>query len=269
MNGEITTEVKSEGACPVFAGRDIVEWQRIANILMASDLVPDFYKPEGKVKVGDRWIERGKEKAIANILVALSISQNLNKDPLVVMQKLYAVNGKTGWEASYLISCFNTCGRFSAINYEQVGVKGTDSAGFIAYATELSTKEKHYGSAVTIAMAVNAGWWDKKGSLWPVITEQMLRYRAAAFFIKATAPEISMGYITIEELKDIQEEESPPTVGKKGITRFKGLSKKEVIESPVTVNQEKEPVSPAVSEEAQDEFVMQMGPVSSDDNMGY
>ena len=51
-------------------------------------------------------------------------------------------------------------------------------------------------------MAKDENWYDKKGSKWKTLPQLMLTYRAAAFFIRTVAPEISMGLPTIEEVGD-------------------------------------------------------------------
>ena len=52
-------------------------------------------------------------------------------------------------------------------------------------------------------MAKKEGWFDKSGSKWKTMPNQMLRYRAAAFWQRVYCPEISMGLMTAEEAEDI------------------------------------------------------------------
>ena len=53
-------------------------------------------------------------------------------------------------------------------------------------------------------MVKNEGWASKPGSKWKSMPEQMFRYRAAAFWQRMYAPEISMGFSTADEIEDIQ-----------------------------------------------------------------
>ena len=55
----------------------------------------------------------------------------------------------------------------------------------------------------SIAMAKKEGWFNKTGSKWQTMPQLMLHYRAAAFFQRTYAPEISMGLMTSEEIQDI------------------------------------------------------------------
>ena len=67
---------------------------------------------------------------------------------------------------------------------------------------ELATGEKLEGPLITIGLARKEGWFNKTGSKWHTMPEQMLRYRAAAWFVNVYAPEIAMGLRTAEEEQD-------------------------------------------------------------------
>lgn len=159
--------------------------QRKARVYSDSSLVPKEY-----------------QKNIGNVLIAQNMAHRMGADPLMVMQNLYIVHGKPGWSAQFLIACFNECGRFSAIKYKFVGEPGSDSHGCIAYATELSSGEIVEGPCVTIGMAKAEGWHGKAGSKWKTIPDLMMRYRAATFLVRCTAPEIGLGLQTSDEIID-------------------------------------------------------------------
>jgi hypothetical protein len=161
--------------------------QRIAGMLSMSTLVPKEYQ--------------GKQN-LSNCIIALNMAYRLGADPLMVIQNLYVVHGRPGWSSQFLIATFNKSGRFSALRYEFVGTRGQDSWGCFAYATELSTGEVLQGTTVTLGTAKAEGWLSKNGSKWGTMPEQMLRYRAASWFIRAYAPEIAMGLLTAEEVHD-------------------------------------------------------------------
>lgn len=165
--------------------------QRVATMLASSSLVPAQFQ--------------GKEN-VANCVIALNMAQRMNADPMMVMQNLYVVYGNPSWSSQFLISTFNTCGRFTAIRYEWLGTEGKDDWGCRAWSVEKETGEKIAGSAVTIAIAKKEGWYDKKGSKWQTMPQQMLMYRAASWFVRAYAPEIAMGLHTQEEIIDVSED---------------------------------------------------------------
>ena len=54
-------------------------------------------------------------------------------------------------------------------------------------------------------MAIQEGWYFKKGSKWQTMPQQMAMYRAAAFFGRVYAPEVTMGIYTKDEVEDFTE----------------------------------------------------------------
>ena len=160
--------------------------QRMAKVFVNSSLVPQQFK-------GD----------LGSCLIALNMANRMKADPLQVMQNIYIVHGKPSFSSSYLIACFNQCGRYSAIRYKFEGERGTDTWGCKAVATELATGEILEGVTVTMAMAKAEGWYNKAGSKWKTMPELMMRYRAATFLIRSVAPEIALGFTTTEEVLDI------------------------------------------------------------------
>ncbi len=165
--------------------------QRMANMFSSSTLVPEQYRGQ---------------KNLGNCAIALNMAQRMNADPLMVMQNLYIVYGQTAWSSKFMIAMFNMCGRYSSIHYDETGEKDTDSWGCIAWATERSTGKKLTGPEVTIGIAKKEGWYNKSGSKWQTMPGQMLRYRAASWFIRTTAPELSMGLQTTDEVIDVTPE---------------------------------------------------------------
>lgn len=160
--------------------------QRAAKLLAASTLVPKEYQGN-----------------LPNCVIALNMSQRVGADPLMVMQNLVVVHGRPTWSAQFLIATVNTCGRFSALRYEFFGTPGADDWGCRAWAVEKATGEKLVGTDVTMAIAKAEGWATKNGSKWKSIPQQMLMYRAASWWTRAYAPELSMGLSTADEAADI------------------------------------------------------------------
>jgi hypothetical protein len=183
----VKAEIETPTAIASFAtsqGFDLI--QRGAKALASSTLVPKDYQGN-----------------VANCIVALNMANRIGADPLMVMQNLYVVHGRPSWSSQFLIATFNSCGMFSAIRYKFVGEVGKDSYGCQAYATELSSGEVLFGAVVTVELAKKEGWHDKNGSKWKTMPQQMLMYRAASWFVRVYAPELSMGLHTREELEDV------------------------------------------------------------------
>lgn len=199
--------------------------QRMVKVFANSQLVPATFK-------GD----------IGACLIAMNMANRMGADILQVMQSLYIVHGKPSFSSTFLIACFNRCGRFSTIRYRMGGEPHTDSWSCTAFATELSTGEVVEGVTVTIAMAKAEGWFGKAGSKWKTMPELMMRYRAATFLIRSVAPEIALGFQTTEEAIDITDKAqvvSQPT------------SLTEAAMQAMAVDAESEPVAEAPENEPQ------------------
>lgn len=200
--------------------------QRMATMYSQSTIVPEAYKGN-----------------IGNCVIALDMATRMQLNPLMIMQNLSVVKGNPSWSSKFLIATINMSGKYSTLKYKKrvigkVGkVKYNDTAWdatrnkntivvkefdgseidnieCIAYATELSTGEVLESDPVTIELAIKEGWYTKSGSKWQTMPSLMLTYRAAAFWQRAFCPEISMGFITKEEVDDVVDaefEEIPAT----------------------------------------------------------
>lgn len=190
----MSTEIQSVATTEqgfAFANKGAFEnAQRMAIALTSSTLVPKEY--QGKENTG-------------NAIIALEMAQRLQVSPLMVMQNMNIIHGRPSWSSQFIISAINACGKFSPLRFEWENKEGEDTWGCRAYATELSTGEILKGSKVTIKLAKDEGWYSKAGSKWKTMPEQMLMYRAGAFFGRIYAPEIMNGMQTREEVLDVLE----------------------------------------------------------------
>lgn len=193
MSDNLTVQQQND-VVPGFTSRNAFQtlWN-MASIISKTTLIPEHF--------------RGN---IGNCAIAINMAHRIHADEMSTLQSLYVVNGSPAWKSTFLISVFNTCGKFSTIKYKFVGTKGHDDFGCYAYATELSTGETLIGTTVTIDIAKKEGWYDRRGSKWKTMPEQMLKYRAASWFIRTTAPELSLGLHTLEEQQDIIERDVTP-----------------------------------------------------------
>jgi hypothetical protein len=186
---------------------------RMANCLSSSSIVPTIY--------------RGKE-GLPNCLIALEMANRIGASPLMIMQNLYIVHGNPGWSAKFLIASLNSSGKFSPLRYEFKGNEGTDGWSCRAYASD-KNGEVLQGSWVSIDMAKKEGWYGKSGSKWQTMPQLMLQYRAAAFFQRTYAPEISMGMHTEDELRDVAVDVPYEDVSEKIATEISEKANKKAI----------------------------------------
>ena len=160
--------------------------QREAKALASSSMVPKEYQGN-----------------ISNCIVAMEMAERIGASALAVMQSLDVIHGRPGWRATFLIATVNTCGRFTSLRYRFEGERGTPSWGCCAVALDRETGDELVGETITIKMANDEGWASKSGSKWKTMPGQMLRYRAAAFWTRVYAPELSLGMHTSDEIEDI------------------------------------------------------------------
>lgn len=126
--------------------------------------------------------------------IACDMAQRMGVSYLFVMQNLYVVYGHPTWSGKSCKALIDNSGEFAGrTRYRMEGQEGTDSWGCRLIGVDKLTGEKVEGPKVTVKMAKDLGWWDKKGSYWPRMTEMMLKYRAAAYFARAECPEVLMG----------------------------------------------------------------------------
>lgn len=160
--------------------------QRKARALAESTMVPEQY--------------RG---SIPNCLIALELSSRIGVSVFAVMQNIDIIHGRPGWRATFLIATVNASGRFTPLRFRWEGEKGTASYGCRAVANDRESGEELIGTVITWTMVNAEGWADKKGSKWKTMPEQMFCYRAAAFWARLYAPELSLGMHTADEQADL------------------------------------------------------------------
>ena len=167
--------------------------QRMAKSLASSTLVPKIYQ--------------GQE-GLANCLIALELSSRMKISPMVVMQNMVPIHGRPSWSSQFLIGTVNACGRFSPLRY--IFDNEDEPTSCYCEAKDLASNEILRGEKITIAMAKAQGWWSRKDSKgaetskWPTMTGQMLRFRAASWWVRVFCPEISLGLGTQEEAIDVE-----------------------------------------------------------------
>jgi hypothetical protein len=158
-----------------------------------------------------------------NVFVALEIANRRNISPLAVMQNLNVINGRPSWSAAYILTALNISGIYTSplrfifgnegektVDYEywdKTGQKRVLKFTVLdltckAVAIERATGETINGPLVSMEMAVKEGWYSKNGSKWKSMPEVMLRYRAAAFFVRTNCPEVIEGMHTVDEVED-------------------------------------------------------------------
>lgn len=178
-----------DGAISVFSdARNFEQGQRMAVALSKSTLVPLAFRGEAN---------------IPNVLIAIEMASRIDASVLMVMQSLHVVHGKPGWSSAFLIATANTSGRFTPIRFQWVGTRGQADWGCFAVAKDRESGEPCEGATIDMKMAAAEGWINRDGSKWKTMPQQMLMYRAAAFWVRIYAPELALGMSTSEENSDV------------------------------------------------------------------
>lgn len=178
---------------------------------------------------------RGKspEEAFANCLIAMEMANILNETPLIVMNHIYIVHGRAGFETKYKIARANKSGIFRGrIDWREKG-EG-DNLEVTAFAVLAETGEE-VSFPVSMAMAKAEGWTSNKK--YQTMPKLMLRYRSASMLISLYAPDVMLGYQTVEEHEDMLAAAGPAAPSSPLLTAADLMAQADV-EQPETVDAE-------------------------------
>ena len=146
---------------------------------------------------------RGKPE---NVLIAMDYASRLpNISPIMLIQNMDVVKGRPALRGTFLAGLINHSPLFSRLKYEfrgtdNPGGKPSPDYGCRAYAVERETGEIIYGTWIDWRMVEAEGWSANKK--WTSMRDQMFEYRAAAFWSRANASDITLGMYETEELRD-------------------------------------------------------------------
>lgn len=194
---EIILSERNEISTPFSSAENFKNIFDIGKMFASSQLVPQNY--QGKAM---------------DCTIAVDMANRMGVSPMMVMQNLYVVKGKPQWSGQACMSLIRGSGEFKNVRPIYTGEKNTDSWGCYIRAEDKVTGEIVKGTEVTIAMAKAEGWYskpDKYGketSKWQTMPEQMLAYRAAAFFARVYVPNSLMGVSVEGEVEDISKPET-------------------------------------------------------------
>jgi hypothetical protein len=159
--------------------------QRAASMLAKSDFVPAQF--QGK---------------IGNCMIALDLADRMRMHPLMLMQTMYVVHGRPGFEGKFASALINNSGRYmDPLEYEWQSAQNKPNWGCRAWAIRRSTEKKITGPWVTWADAKRAGLWNKQGP-WTQYPKRMLKMRARSFTIRDAYADILKGLALTEEVQD-------------------------------------------------------------------
>lgn len=162
--------------------------QRKARTFAMSPLVPDHLR------------KGTEEQAIANCYIALTLAEAMGEVPLIVMQNIHVVNGKAGFASQYMIARANSAGIFHGRIDWRIDRSDPANLSVTAYAVLKDTGQE-VSVTCDMKMATAEGW--TKNPKYKTMPEVMLRYRSAAFLVRFYAPDVMLGYQTVDEVVDV------------------------------------------------------------------
>ena len=180
----------------------------MANVLSKSTMVPQTYQGNP-----------------SNCLIALEQAARMKCSPLMVMQQLYVVKGKPSWSGQACSMIVNGCGLFESVKLNYVGEKGKETYGAYVSAIRKEDKAEVVGTTITMAMAKAEGWLSNPK--WKSMPEQMLGYRAYAFFARLHCPNALSGFSTEGEIEDIEANRNRSTAAQKMTALLEEAEKEE------------------------------------------
>lgn len=191
--------------------------QRQAKMFAASSLVPKEF-------IGN----------VANCAIAINIAKRLGADPFMTIQNVDIIHGRPSFRASFLIAMVNSAGRFEPLQFRMEGTEGKPDRSCVAWTKSKPEGTLLEGPKISIEMAKAEGWSTKNGSKWITMPELMLRYRAAAFFARLYAPDITLGMMTAEEVVDTVERDVTPKAESSPLFKTLAAKSPQTAASPAT-----------------------------------
>ena len=167
--------------------------QRQAKMFSSSSLVPKEFQGN-----------------LANCAIGIDIAKRLGASPFMVLQNIDIIHGRPSFRATFLIAMVNAAGRFEPLQFKMEGDENKPNRSCVAWTKSKADGATLEGPKITLEMAKAEGWSTKNGSKWLTMPELMLRYRAAAFFARLYAPDITLGMMTAEEVADVVERDVTP-----------------------------------------------------------
>lgn len=191
---ELMISEKHEISTPFADSESFQKLYDIGKMFASSQLVPQAYQ--------------GKPM---DCTIAVDMANRMRISPMMVMQNLYVVKGRPSWSGQACMSLIRGAKEFRKVRPVYTGERNTDSWGCYIQAEYRETGEIVRGTEVTIGMAKAEEWYQKNGSKWKTMPEQMLAYRAAAFFARVYIPNALMGVSVEGEVEDIAKPEPVET----------------------------------------------------------
>jgi len=165
-------------------GKELNRIYKNAAILAKSSLLPQRYqnKPE-------------------DVMILLDMCSRMGISLFALAKGTYPVHGEISVTGQFCIQLINGSGKFTPLDFVFVGEPGQNDYGCYAIATRKGSGTVCKSTTITLQMAKDEGWI--RNSKWKTMTDQMMMYRAASYFMRVYCPELTLGMYTQEELEEV------------------------------------------------------------------
>lgn len=158
------------------------------------------------------WRKLPDVEKVADLVIVINRANALGCDPLLLLQNMTIIAGNVGWKSTFMLQLLQFAG-WTAPEYAFTGDPNSpdfwqkDDNGIVFSAVNPATGQREKGSKITARMVIGERWLERDGSKWRTMPEQMLKYRAIAFFCRTNAPNVLGGFYAQDELEDIVAQE--------------------------------------------------------------
>lgn len=199
MNGLVKQSigVSSESNTPrTLVLSTIEDVYRVSKALSASAFVPKSYQgKEGDVKEGD-------------VFAAITMGMEIGLPPMRALQSIAVVNGRPCLWGDAHLALVRQSGLLAEFKEYFEGVEGADNYTAVCHVLRKGDKEPTI-ERFSVRDAQIARLWKKEGT-WSTHPKRMLKYKARAFALRDTFPDILMGLHSVEEMEGELIDVNPP-----------------------------------------------------------
>lgn len=181
---------KPEKGISYLDGKELNRIYKNAVILAKSSLLPERYRSKAE-----------------DVMILMDLCSRMGVSLFALANGTYPVHGQIGLNGQFCIALINGSGKFTPLDFVFVNQMGDKNWGCYAIATRRGSGIVCKSATITMQMATDEGWL--RNPKWKTMPEQMLKYRAASFFMRTYCPELTLGMYTTEELEDVYGTQQP------------------------------------------------------------
>ena len=164
---------------------------------------------QAKLLSESQFLPKCYQNKPADCLVGLQWAQRTGRDPMELLQGTYVVKGTPGMYTKYMIALERRAKVFDKpIQWEFEG----DGDSLVVTAFGFIDGER-YEAEVSMEFAKAEGWTSSPKYASRSGQKHMLKWRAASFLIRFTAPDCLLGMSTVDELEDMRYAKEPKKIG--------------------------------------------------------